>query len=579
LFGRHTFSEFLHSKAGQGFLALVLVTVLLSAAAGAGYYHSSLSWFEINKTEEKLTALQLVDAFIAEYADVRATINGDSVDGAPVPASFRAHAIDRFNRARVGDDQLRLAMVGTPGREILIPPSDASMAEAIRNFSAAAKPVPETNWVTVAGQPMFRSIYPSIASQQSCVDCHNNLQAGREPWHLNDVMGALVIDVPVGTFLGRIRTEAAAVAVAAFLVTTLLGLYIFALHFRQLAQREDSEAAVRASEVRFRDFAETASDWYWETDRQHRFTYLSDRIRASGIDIQNYIGRDRLNVTAEDDLDAAKWADHRAALDRREPFREFVYRLRMEDNRVYYVASSGKPIFDAEGDFLGYRGCARNVTETVLAEEQLRSAKSVAETANRSKSEFLANMSHELRTPLNAIIGFADIMTKGLFGPIKEPRYVEYARDIATSGSNLLAIINDILDMSKVEAGRLDLREDSVDIEAVLTSCRRLIEPRALEAEITLDCATLPGMLLVRGDDLRLKQTMLNVMSNAVKFTPPGGRVSVSCNILPGGDMQLAVADTGIGMTSDQIALALQPFRQVDSSFARKSQAPVSACR
>jgi len=181
-------------------------------------------------------------------------------------------------------------------------------------------------------------------------------------------------------------------------------------------------------------------------------------------------------------------------------------------------------------------------------------------------------MSHELRTPLNAIIGFADIMVKGLFGPIKEPRYIEYARDIATSGANLLAIINDILDMSKIEAGRLELREDPVDIEAVLTSCRRLIEPRATEAEVTLDCSIMPGVPLIRGDELRLKQIMLNIISNAVKFTPPGGRVSVSWAILPGGELELAVSETGIGMTSDQIALSLQPFRQVDSSFARKTQ-------
>jgi PAS domain S-box-containing protein len=561
----------LRSKAGQGFLAFLLLALILSAAIGAGYYHSSLAWFEINKTEEKLTALQLVDAFIAEYADVRSTFNRDELEGAPVPASFRAHAIDRFNRARVGDDQLRLVMVGAPGREILIPPSDTSMADAIRNFAASVKPTPEISWVAVGGQPMFRSIYPSIASQQSCVDCHNHLQAGREPWRLNDVMGALVIDVPVGPFLRRILTEAEAVAIAAFIVTTLLGFYIFALHFRQLAQREASEAAVRASELRFRDFAETASDWYWETDRQHCFTYLSDRLRAFGADPRDYIGRDRLSV-AKDTRDAEKWADHRATLDRHEPFREFVYHLHLGDNRTYYVASSGKPIFGSQGEFLGYRGCAQNVTERVLGEEQLRAAKTTAEAANRSKSEFLANMSHELRTPLNAIIGFADIMAKGLFGPIKEPRYVEYARDIAASGGNLLAIINDILDMSKIEAGRHELREDSINIEAVLTSCRRLIEPRALEADITLECTILPGVPLVRGDELRLKQILLNVLGNAVKFTPPGGRVSVTWSILPGGDLQLAVSDTGIGMTEDQIALALQPFRQVDSSFARKSQ-------
>ncbi|HEX9462869.1 MAG TPA: ATP-binding protein [Alphaproteobacteria bacterium] len=563
------FPSFFRSKAGRGFLFFSLFAALLSAAIGIGFYYSSLSWFAINKTEEKLTALQLVDAFIAEYTDARAMFNAEGVAGAPVPASFRAHAIDRFNRSRSGDDTLHLVMVGTPGREILTQPSDADMAGAIDAFQRAAKPSPLTNWVTIGGQSVFRTAYPSIASQQSCVDCHNQIQAGAAPWHLNDVMGALVIDVPVDSFLRRVGIESASVAAAAFMAMTLLGLYIFGLHFKQLAEREKSEAAVRVSEERFRDFTETASDWYWETDAQHRFSYISPH---RGTDATHYIGRTREDVASPTDPNPAKWAAYHNTLDRHEPFKDFIYRIKTQDGLIRFLLANGKPIFNARGSFVGYRGTSRDVTEQIASAERLREAKGAAESANRSKSEFLANMSHELRTPLNAIIGFAEIIAKEMFGPLNIRQYKEYAGDITVSGGNLLEIINDILDMSKIEAGRLDLREEGVEIAGIVTACQRLIAARARDADVDVVCQIPANLPQLRADELRIKQILLNLLTNAVKFTPPSGRVTVSAFLLPEGHFELAVADTGIGMSGEQIELALQPFRQIDNSLARKSQ-------
>ena len=385
------------------------------------------------------------------------------------------------------------------------------------------------------------------------------------------VGGMVVDDAPVGAFVDRLRLESVALAGAALVATLLLGLYLFAVQAGRQRQQQEAETAIRASESRFRDFAETASDWYWETDEQHRFTYFSDRLRAY-VSPEDYLGLSRIDISQPVDPDPAKWAVHRTQLERREPFREFVYRVQFRDGRLVYVASNGKPIFDADGRFRGYRGTSRDVTAQTVAAEALREAKQAAESASRSKSEFLANMSHELRTPLNAIIGFADIIQKEMFGPMNVAQYKEYAGDIATSGGNLLAIINDILDMSKIEAGRLDLRDDDVDVATVVASCLRLIVPRAEEAGVAVDGPILPALPRLRADELRIKQILLNLLSNAVKFTPPSGRVAVTAGLLPEGQFEIAVSDTGIGMSSEQIEIALEPFRQVDNSLARRSQ-------
>ncbi len=371
----------------------------------------------------------------------------------------------------------------------------------------------------------------------------------------------------------RMLIESVAIGGTTFLAVTLIGLCAFWFYFRHLRERDLAERQVMESEARFRDFVDTASDWHWETDAAHRYTYCSDQIRAAGVNPKRYLGLSRIDLLRQSALDTEhKVTAHHAMLDRHEPFREFVFTLRLDDGRVRFIAANGKPIFDAEGTFLGYRGTSRDVTDQIKAAEHLHEAKRVAESANRSKSEFLANMSHELRTPLNAIIGFADIIAKEMFGAIKVPQYKEYAHDIAASGGNLLAIINDILDMSKIEAGRLELREETVDVPQVAEACRRLITPRAAEAQVTVDCPILPGLPYIRADEIRIKQILLNLLSNAVKFTQPGGRVRVTAGLLPGGEFEIAVADTGIGMSAEQIEIALQPFRQLDNGLARQSQ-------
>jgi signal transduction histidine kinase len=202
-------------------------------------------------------------------------------------------------------------------------------------------------------------------------------------------------------------------------------------------------------------------------------------------------------------------------------------------------------------------------------ELELRRAKEAAEAANVAKSEFLANVSHELRTPLNAVIGFSEIMRDALMGPI-DNRYREYAQDIHESGQHLLRLIGDVLDLSKIDAGHLDLHDEPVDLGQVLASCQRLLGERARNVGIALEIDRARDLPVIMGDPVRLKQIVLNLMSNAVKFTPEGGRVSVRAAPDADGGVVITVTDTGIGMSTAEIDVALEPFRQVDNPMSRR---------
>jgi signal transduction histidine kinase len=204
------------------------------------------------------------------------------------------------------------------------------------------------------------------------------------------------------------------------------------------------------------------------------------------------------------------------------------------------------------------------------AETELVNAKETAESASRAKSEFLANMSHELRTPLNAILGFSEIIKSRQFGPSSE-RYPEYAGHIFSSGKHLLALINDILNLSKLEAGRFVLQEDDVDLVATAEACMTLVEVQARQSKIRLSMSLDDDARIIRADERRLRQILINLLSNAVKFTPEGGHVRLSSAQKNGG-LAISVSDTGIGMTPDEIQTALTPFGQVDSKVRRKQE-------
>jgi signal transduction histidine kinase len=201
---------------------------------------------------------------------------------------------------------------------------------------------------------------------------------------------------------------------------------------------------------------------------------------------------------------------------------------------------------------------------------ELARARDEAQAANRTKSEFLANMSHELRTPLNAVIGFSEVMQAQIFGPLGDKRYAEYASDIHRSGTHLLEIINDILDLAKVEAGHLELRPDVVDIRQLFTACERLMHNKAEAAGVSLVVRPADDVSEIVADEIRLRQILLNLLSNAVKFTPRGGCVTLLVERSPDHTCDFKVTDTGIGMSESEIAIAMEPFRQIDNTTARR---------
>jgi PAS domain S-box-containing protein len=210
-----------------------------------------------------------------------------------------------------------------------------------------------------------------------------------------------------------------------------------------------------------------------------------------------------------------------------------------------------------------------DATERRRQERALRHAKESAEAANRAKTQFLANMSHELRTPLNAIIGFSEVISNKLFGELND-RYTDYAGDIVASGRHLLGLINDILDLSKIDLGQATLSEGEVDLTRAVHSCQRLMFERAERGGVHVQVALPPNLPLLWADETKVKQIVLNLLSNAVKFTERGGRVTINAAIMTDGGLSLSIIDTGIGMRSEDIPKAMTPFGQLESTFERR---------
>ena len=239
--------RFVRSRTGRAFAVYLALSAALCAVATNHFYGTSLQSHLAQKADENVTALRLVDAFVTNYSRVRAQFGTNS----PVPASFRADAIEAFNKQPGSRGTFVLRSVGRQGREIKTPPTDADMAKTIEAFAATSDRSPRAKQMTIGGHEVLRTIYPTLASEQSCVDCHNQLQAGRPRWHLNDVMGAFAIDIPLNSFMATLKRQSRTTGLGLFAALTGIGLIISILHFHQLSDREAAASQYQTQNARF----------------------------------------------------------------------------------------------------------------------------------------------------------------------------------------------------------------------------------------------------------------------------------------------------------------------------------------
>lgn len=234
---------------------------------------------------------------------------------------------------------------------------------------------------------------------------------------------------------------------------------------------------------------------------------------------------------------------------------------RAKDGSIFWQTMTIAPLLNQQGDIESYISLRSDITELKNVEKHLFIAKEAAEEASKSKSQFLAHMSHELRTPLNAIIGFSQMMKEGFFGPLGDKRYTEYASDILASGKFLLDIVNDILDLTKIEEDKIEVDKEVMDVAEIVTSSAKILDPNAIEKNIKINISLPEEIPVIMGDKRHHKQILLNLISNAVKFTPGGGTVEVSVSI-QNKKLCYKIKDNGIGIPADKINKVLEPFGQ-----------------
>jgi len=339
---------------------------------------------------------------------------------------------------------------------------------------------------------------------------------------------------------------------------------------KQIERRRKMEAALKISEGKYRDLIENTSVVAWELDiSSFLFTYVSPHAeKLLGYPIEQWKSEGFwANHIALEDRDAAVGFCMRETEDGRD--HDFEYRMIKADGSLIWLRDIVTVHKDRFGNPVSLSGFLVNISELKEAEAQLQETKYQAEEANRAKSEFLASMSHDLRTPLNAIMGFSDMMRQNAFGPMGNRHYEEYANDIHESGALLLSLIDDVLDLSKVEAGKYDLIEGPIQLPNLVGSSINMVSTLASIKSIAVSSEVEAELPALKADEKSLTQILNNLLSNAVKFTPNGGSITISAGLETDRGIAIRVKDNGMGMSKEDIAKALNPFEQADSLHSR----------
>ncbi|HER25971.1 MAG TPA: PAS domain-containing sensor histidine kinase, partial [Rhodospirillales bacterium] len=339
---------------------------------------------------------------------------------------------------------------------------------------------------------------------------------------------------------------------------------------RDVTQRKTAEAALILSEERLALAMEASREGLWDWNMETNAVNISARMEQMlAIKDKSKVSAKTLQKLVHDDDVEHFRAALVAHLKENTAAFECEFRYYDKNKNIGWMRNRGIALRNPDGRAYRMIGSIDDITRRKQDEEALRDALEQAEIANRTKTDFLANISHELRTPLNAIIGFSDLINSEIFGPIGVEKYKDYTQTIAESGHHLLDIINDILDIARIEVGKLDFRPEPVDLENVIQSCLRLIAERAEKGGLSLRRNVQGGLPTVNADPRRLKQIFLNLLTNAVKFTPRGGTVTLRARMTKAGTLAISISDSGIGMKSDDIPKVMTPFVQVDSKLSR----------
>jgi len=342
---------------------------------------------------------------------------------------------------------------------------------------------------------------------------------------------------------------------------------------RRVDERDIMAEALADSAAKYREMYENAIEGIIQCIPDGRLLSANPALaRILGFETPDELLATCQNLNAEVYTSPERRQTFMERLESEGVVRGFESEIRRKDGSIIWVAESGRVVRGSDGSIAYYEGTVEDITERKEAEAALRLAKEQADLLFRAKSEFLANVSHELRTPLNAVIGFSEMLKNELFGPLGRPEYVEFSRDIYDGGNLLLALINDILDMSRMEAGKKELAESLLDVGRVAETCLRLVRGRADDNRLTLVTDLPPSLPPVRAEERSSSRIISNLLSNAVKFTREGGQVRLSARLEPDGRLLIAVTDTGVGIAPEDISKALAPFGQISTSWGGKNE-------